>query len=233
MKSLRKIALLSTLLAAPLTQAQDSGFLTSYDNLSTPADIAGFASAYVAPGAFDTVAKYNQIMVDQPEIIIAEDSKYRGAKPQDILEVSEALRSALIDGIGGRFPVVNAPGEGAALMSWAVSNIYLKKRKRGILGYTPVGAVAYGARNLASEAVDKTRAYDVVFEFEATDSTTGEVLMAGVVNLGEAGEEVEFESALALANGIGQRIGCRLNNSRLVTAEREDCTGISLAMPEE
>ena len=227
MKMTTLITSLLALAATPLVQAQDSGFLTSYDNL-TPNAETGFTRAYIAPGAIDSIARFNQLMVDQPEIILAADSKYRGAKPQDILEVSETLRAAMIDGIGGRFPVVNAPGEGAALMSWAVSNIYLKKAKRGLLGYTPVGAVAYGAKTLASDVVDKTRAYDVVFEFEATHSVTGEVLFAGVVNLSEAGEEVEFESALALANGIGQRIGCRLNNARIAVADREDCLAISL-----
>lgn len=184
---------------------------------------------YIAPDAFNRISAYNQLMVDQPEIVISADSKYRGAKPQDLKEVAESLRTVMIEGIGGRFPVVDEPGEGAALMSWAVSNIYLKKRKRSLLGYTPVGAVAYGARNLASDAVDSTRAYDVVFEFEVTSSTTGEVLFAGIVDLGAAGDEVQFESGLALANGIGQRIGCRLNNSRIAAGEREDCIAISLS----
>lgn len=224
---------LLTLAAAPLALAQEnSGFLTSYDNLSSPGGIAGFTSAYIAPGALDSIARYNQIMVDQPEIILAADSEYRGAKPQDLLEVSEALRAAMIEGIGGRFPVVNAPGAGAGLMSWAVTNVHLKKKKRGLLGYTPVGAVAYGARNLATDAVDKTRAFDVVFEFEGSDSVNGEVLFAGIVNLGEAGEEVEFDTALGAAYGIGQRIGCRLNNARVGVAEREDCTAIPLTYDE-
>jgi hypothetical protein len=48
-------------------------------------------------------------------------------------------------------------------MSWAVSNIRLNKAKRGLLTYTPVGAVAYGAKTLASDVIDKTRAFDLVF----------------------------------------------------------------------
>lgn len=226
-----KNAILTTALlalsVASQAQAEDSGFLTSYDKL-TEGKTFGFTRVFIAPGAIDSISAYNQIMVDQPEISIAADSKYRGAKPQDMLEVSEALRAAVIEGIDGRFPVVNAPGEGAALLSWAVSNVYLKKRKRGVLGYTPVGAVAHGVRNLASDAVDKTRAYDVVLEFEATDSVTGDVLFAGVIDLGASGEEVEFESALAVANGIGMRIGCRLNNARIAADDREDCLAIPI-----
>jgi hypothetical protein len=220
--------MLSALLMPAAAFAQDSGFLTSYDNL-TPSPEMGFARAYIAPGAIDRIAKFNSIMIDQPEIVVAADSKYRGAKPADVMEISETLRAAMVEGLGGRFPVVDEAGEGTAFMNWAVSNIYLKKAKRGVLAYTPVGAVAYGAKKLASDVVDKTRAYEVVFEFEATDSTSGEVLFAGVVDLGEAGDEVQFEGALALAHGIGARIGCRLSNSKLAAGDREDCLAIPLS----
>ncbi len=227
MTTIRKLALLAALVAASATQAQDTGFLTSYDNLS-PNEELGFKQVYIAPGASESIARFNQVMIDQPEVIIAADSKYRGAKPQDTLAVAETLRAGMVQGIGDRFPVVNAPGDGAALMSWAVSNVYLKKRKRGLLNYTPVGAVAYGARQMASDVVDKTRAYDVVLEFEMTDSVTGEVLFAAIVDLSEAGEQVEFDSLLSLAYGFGQRLGCRLNNARVAEADREDCAAIPI-----
>ena len=220
-------ALIASLCSAGL-QAQDSGFLTSYDNLEAD-PVFGLARSYVAPGAVDKVANFNRVMIDQPEIIIAADSKYRGAKPSDMMEISEALRQAMIEGIGGQFPVVDSPGEGAALISWAVTNVYVKKAKRGLLSYTPVGAVAYGAKSLATDVVDKTRSYDVVLEFEATDTVTGEVLFAMVVDLGQGGDEVEFESGLAVAYGVGARIGCRLANSRLAVDDRQDCLQISLA----
>jgi hypothetical protein len=134
----------------------------------------------------------------------------------------------MAEGVSQSFPVVSEPGDGAALMSWAVSNVYLKKAKRGLLSFTPVGAVAYGAKKLASDAIDNSRAYDVVFEVEGTDSTTGEVFFAMTINMAEAGDEVEFESGLMLANGMGRRIGCRLNNSRLAVDQREDCLAIPI-----
>ncbi len=223
---------LLTLAAAPLALAQEnSGFLTSYDNLESNDNVLGFTKVYVADGAAERVASFNRIMVDQPVIVIAADSKYRGAKPQDILEIGEALRAAMIEGVAGHIPVVDAPGDGAALMSWAVSNVHLQKKKRGLLGYTPVGAVAYGAKNLASDAVDKTRAFDVVIEFEVTDSATDDVLFAGIVNLGEAGEEVEFDSGLGVAYAIGQRMGCRVRNAAMDPSQQEDCLAIPLKNP--
>jgi hypothetical protein len=221
--------MLATSLATTIVTAEDSGFLSDYSLLTTD-DQSGFTRAYIAPGAVDRIAQFNQVMIDQPSIIISADSKYKGAKPNDILEVSEMLRTAMSEGVSESFPVVTEPGEGAALISWAVSNVYLKKAKRGLLGYTPVGAVAFGAKNMMSDVIDKTRASDVVFEIEATNSLTGEVFFAMIYELPQEKKEAEWGDALALANGIGKRIGCRLNNSRLAVDERTDCLAIPIAV---
>jgi len=219
------ITAIFSLFAVSLAWAEDSGFLSDYSIL-TPDDEYGFTRAYIAPGALERIAQFNQVMIDQPSIIISADSKYRGAKPNDVLEVSEMLRTAMSEGVSESFSVVTEPGEGAALISWAVSNIYLKKAKRGVLGYTPVGAVAFGAKNMVSDVVDKTRAYDVIFEVEATNSLTGEVFFAMVYEMSDKQKETEWGDALALANGIGKRIGCRLSNSRLAVDDRADCLAI-------
>jgi hypothetical protein len=231
MRNLSASIILVSLFATPTAWAENSGFLSDYSNLE-PLERSGKAIGYIAPGAADTISRFNRVMVDQPSIIISPDSKYKGAKPSDMVEVGEALRAGVIEGIGDSFPVVEEPGDGAALLSWAVSNIYLKKAKRGVLGYTPVGAVAYGAKKMMTDVVDKTRAFDVVIEIEATDSVSGEVLFAMMYDTAKEGEEVEWEEALAFAQGIGRRVGCRLGNSRLAEGERVDCLAIPLTQAE-
>ena len=225
MRKLLTIAAISLVVSSSLW-AENSGFLTDY-SLLKPGTLA-FDQEYIAPGALERIAEFDRVMIDEPSFFISEDSKYKGVKPSDIAEVAAMMRGAMVDGVSGRFPVVDAPRAGAVLISWAVGNIRLKKAKRGLLGYTPIGAVAYGAKQLASDVVDKTRAYDVVFEFEATDSSTGEILFAFVFEMSEEDEVVEFEEALAFAFGLGQRMGCRLHNARVSEAEKEDCLQISL-----
>jgi hypothetical protein len=217
-------------LIASSARAEDSGFLTDYSKLAPGGDY-GFTRAYSAPGAADAIARFGQVMIDQPSFVISPDSKYRGVKPSDINSVGEALRTAVIEGVESRFKVVDKAGDGAIVMSWAVSNIRLNKAKRGLLTYTPVGAVAYGAKTLASDVIDKTRAFDLVFEVELTDALTDEVLFALVYAPTEVGEEAKWGDVQLLATGLGQRLGCRLMNARLPKQDRENCLAIPVSPP--
>lgn len=217
-------------LIASSALAEDSGFLTDYSKLA-PGGEYGFTRVYSAPGAADAIARFGQVMIDQPTFVISPDSKYKGVKPSDITSVGEALRAAVIEGVESRFKVVDEAGDGAILMSWAVSNIRLDKARRGLLTYTPVGAVAYGAKTLASDVIDKTRAFDLVFEVELTDAQTDEVLFALVYAPTSAGEEAKWGDVQALATGVGQRLGCRLMNARLPEQDRENCLDIPISPP--
>jgi hypothetical protein len=209
-------------------QAENVDFLSDYSKLTDGGD-SGFTRFYIAPGAPDAVARITSVLVDQPEFFVDPASKYKGIKPGDAMVVGEELRAALISGIGQSLEVTNEPAEGSGLISWAVTNIRLNKAKRGVLGYTPVGAVAYGVKKGLSDVVDKTRAFDVTFEVEASDAETGEVFFAMVFDMTEAGVEAEWGDALMLAEGIGKRIGCRMNNPRLSIGDRADCMAIPVS----
>ena len=229
MKRFALILAAASLLPSSTLLAQNANFLSDYSKLASD-DNSGFTLHYIAPGGADRLANITGIMVDQPEIFLAPDSKYKGFKASDALEVSEILRAAVIEGIQGSMPVVDEATEGTALFSWAVTNIRLEKKKRGILGYTPVGAVAYGVKTQMSDVVDKTRAFDARIEVEVTDAITGEVLFAMVFDVVEAGVEAEWGQALILAEGLGRRVGCRINNSRLDPEDRADCLAIPVSV---
>ena len=73
--------------------ADDSGFLSDYSQLKP---IAGTEiRLYTAPGAYTEVKKYTAVMIDQPEIVIADDSKYKGIKPDDAKLIADNMRKAL------------------------------------------------------------------------------------------------------------------------------------------
>lgn len=226
----RKTSVLAvlTFLMCSSVNAGDVQFLTDYSKLADGGD-SGFTKMYIAPGGVDRIAHIASVMVDQPEFFIDPESKYKGIKPGDALAVGEELRAAMIEGIGQSLEITEEPGADTALISWAVTNLRLEKKRRGVLGYTPVGAVAYGVKKQLSDVVDKTRAFDVTFEVEASDVDTGEVIFAMVFDMTEAGIEAEWDDALTLANGLGKRIGCRINNSRLAVADRVDCMAIPVA----
>ena len=82
--------------AASAQDIQHSDFLTDYSNLKKSAD-AAMDYEYLAPGA-ENMANYSAVMIDQPEIFIAPNSKYKGMKPDDMKVL--ARRVSYIDGPG-------------------------------------------------------------------------------------------------------------------------------------
>jgi len=58
-------------------------------------------------------------------------------------------------------------------MRAALTNVKLAKKKRGLLGYTPIGLVATAVANAAGTRISLK---DAALEIEMLDSTTGERL---------------------------------------------------------
>ena len=114
------------------TQAQEmiySGFMTDYTQLVKVTD--GSADyRYVAPGGEDKMAQYNAVMIDQPEIFIANDSPYRGAKPKHLDALAESLRAGIASALSEDMYVVGQPGENVLYISVAATNLKLTKKKK-------------------------------------------------------------------------------------------------------
>jgi len=120
-----------------------SGFMSDYTQLEKVTD--GSADyRYIAPGGEERMAQYNAVMIDQPEIFIANDSPYRGAKPKHLLALAESLRSALTSALSYDMYVVDSPGEKVLYIRIAITNLKLTKKKKSILGFTPVGLIIGG-----------------------------------------------------------------------------------------
>jgi len=83
MKGRKKIyiALTAALLLSASMEilAENSGFLSDYSKLKP---LAGSDTLmYTAPNAYTDFKNYKAVMIDQPELVIANDSKYKGIKP--------------------------------------------------------------------------------------------------------------------------------------------------------
>jgi len=110
----------------------------------------------------------------------------------------------------------------------------LKKKKRGLLSYTPVGLVVHTTAQAAIQ--DLWKKIDIVelnLMIEFSDSVTGEVLGAGRSWRGAAKtsdqkqELVTWQELDALFSTIGEQTRCRLDNSKLADADkRTDCHSI-------
>jgi hypothetical protein len=229
-----KAAFIAVLLPG-LAIAEESGFLEDYSILG-PDGAYGNARMFVAEGTLERMANYSKVMIDQPLIYIDPDSKSKGMKPDTMTAIAEMLRSAVSDAVSEQYQVVEEKGEGVLYFRWAVTNMYLQKPKRGVLSFTPVGAVAYAAKSGLSDFVDKNTLVDLRLEGELLDSVTGEVFVALTLDRGQRKDKWEnisedpasWEELFAVGTALGQRFGCRLNNSRTVESERVDCAKIKL-----
>jgi len=215
-------ALMTSLVSAE--ELVQSGFMTDYSQLSKIED--GSADyRYVAEGAMDRVAKFNAVMIDQPEIFIAADSPYRGAKPKHLNALAEAFRAGVMQALSEDLYVVDQPGPDVMYFSLAISNLRLTKKKKSVLGYTPIGLVAGGVRGAATtDIAKKANLQDAMFEVEGFDSVSGERLVAVIDSLGAGKEDpASWEELEELALEYGRLLQCRMSNARLPEDARFNC----------
>ena len=130
--------------------AQNNDFLTDY-SLLVPNEGGEFVShRYFDPNVIQRLADYDAVLVDQPEIFIAADSKYKGAKGDQLKALADVARLATIERLeAGGYTIATEPGPNVLYMRWAITDLYLQKKKRGILSYTPLGMVVHATKSAA------------------------------------------------------------------------------------
>ena len=174
----RNIILIAGLLAISASAAfAESGFLTAYDNLKPQPSQSGTDLLYVSPGGDERLAAYNAVMVDQPEIHFSVDSEYRGLKAVDVEAIATLLYENLVERLKkGGYNVVDQAGADVLYLRTALSELYLKKKKRRLMSYTPVGAIVKAGTDALSDTLDKVDIIEMTLEAELADSQSGEVL---------------------------------------------------------
>jgi len=225
--------------------AQDSGFLGDYSLLQSREGDAAVERVYIKDGVVERLADYSAVMVDQPEIFIADDTKYKGAKPDALKQLADTMRMSVMERLeAGGYTLSDEPGKGVLYMRWAVTNLYLEKKKRGIFSYTPLGAVVHATRQAGIKDLwKKIDIVEMTAELEFLDSVTGEVLAAAVNSSGHRKDkkadikedDVTWEELDAQMSTVGERVRCQLDNARLPEANRENCAAIIIepVYPEE
>lgn len=209
-----------------LAQEQFSGFLTDYEQLE-PSEDVWLDYMYAGPDFRPKVAETRAFMLEQPEILLAPDSKYKGMKPDDMKMLADSMQAIFAEKLVEKYQIAASPGPNTLLFRMALTNVHLKKKGRNLLGYTPVGFVASGAkRHLMNEFVDNILLTEVMWEAEIFDSQTGERYGALIIGLGNKDSKKEFTSwdQLMHAMEIGaERLVCRLDNAKAAEGELRDC----------
>ncbi len=210
-----------------MSQAQEmiySGFMTDYTQLQEVTD--GSADyRYTAPGVEDRLARYDAVMIDQPEIFFAADSPYKGAKPKHLESLAEALRAGIAGALAEDYHVVEQPGQNVMYLSIAATNLKLTKKKKKLRNFTPVGLITGAIKGAASSKIaNKADLQSLVFEAEVFDSVTSERLVAIIDSLGtDTKNPATWKELEGFMAAYGRQVKCRLDNARLLVEHRVNC----------
>jgi hypothetical protein len=188
---------------------------------------------YLAPDALKRIGRYEGVMVDQPEVWLDPDSEYGGVKPDNAKVIADAIREGITAKLveGGR-NIVQEPGPNVLHFRMALTDLYLKKKKRRLLAYTPIGAVAKAGADLVRETMQKVDIIEMALQAELVDSLTGEVMFAAVIKRGARKDKsddqkyvrIDFDEFRAVVAEYGTRFRCQLDNAELPEKQWIDCT---------
>ena len=201
--------------------AQDESFFTD-PSLLEPWDQGTFDRGYVDPVVTQKGHGFDSVMIDQPEVFVAADSKYKGAKGDHLKQLADVARLAMMERIeAGGYTITDEPGPNVVFIRWAIADLYLQKKKRGLLSYTPVGMVVHTTRQAAQR--DLWKKIDIVelgLMIEWIDSVSGDLISAGDARQGirkakgRKAELVSWQEIDALFLTIGEQTRCHLDNNQ-------------------
>jgi hypothetical protein len=211
---------------AAAAQDYDHTFLSDYSKLQANPlpNHAGTELVYIAPGALERAAKYNAIMVDEPQVLISANSDYKGAKPSDLEAIASLVRTTVSDTLKtGGYGIVESPGPNVLYLKMAVTDLDLKRKKRGLLAYTPAGFIIKAGADALRDMMGKYDIMGAAAQGEIADSTSQEILSEFVALRGNNGKRMSFDDLNNEVKGFASRLRCRLDNAHVPADHKIDC----------
>jgi hypothetical protein len=202
--------LLVLTVAAAATPPPQTGFLDSYPALQPDPKHEG-SFIYMEPGA--SLKGFTKVQIDPILVWYAKDSTYQGIDPNELSAVTENLRKAVVKNLEPKYPVVSTDGPNVLRLRLAVTNVTAEKKKRGILGYTPVGFIISSAKNAATAGPNLNIA-SATLEAELLDAS-GKRLAVVIDPL--AGQDVQKENLTwadigKVLDAAGKRLRARMDS---------------------
>lgn len=164
------IALITAVSMTSLQAAESFLDAAEVEKLEPHPQVEG-VSRHVTAGA--DPSKYSKMILGNVTFYFADDSKAKDIDADEAKQISDAMKAAMIAAAMDHAEVVLSPGPGAALINIAITEIDMQNKKRGLLGYTPIGLVMTTAGNLTGLRMQLRSAK---LEGELVDSQTGDII---------------------------------------------------------
>jgi uncharacterized protein DUF3313 len=160
--------------------ASNSGFLDDYSGMKTDPDRSG-AMVYRKEGA--SLANYDKVVISPIEIFYHPNTKYKGVSPDEMKVLADSFVSIITNELEPDYPTVGSSGKGVLVLRLAITNLKMKKKKRSLFGYMPIGAAVTAIQGAAGKRIILSEA---TIEAELLDGESGERLGTLIDNLSES-----------------------------------------------
>jgi hypothetical protein len=167
-RSLLVAGLLSLFLSPAI--AADSRFIENMPQLAKDPERAG-AMIWTKPDL--NRAAYTRVMIEPITIFISPSSEYQDLDANELKAIADGFSETLTRTLEPEIAVLNTAGPGVVYLRAALTNVKLAKKKRGLLGYTPIGLVVTAVADAGGGRISLNEA---ALEVEMIDSLTGERL---------------------------------------------------------
>ena len=162
---------LSIIFSSQSYAAPNSGFLDDYSGLKADTDRSG-AMVYRKDGV--SLGAYDKIVISPIEIWYHPNTKYKGISPDEMKVLADTFASIIKRVLGKNYTVIGSSGQGVLIVRLAITNLKIKKRKRGFFEYMPTGLLATTINK--DVAGKKMLLSDATIEAELLDGESGERL---------------------------------------------------------
>ena len=168
-------------------------------------------------------------MVDPPEVSISADSDFKSAKPADLTVVAKSLRKTLEDLLtAAGYPVVDTPGPGVIYVRTAVTDLSVKRKRSGFLGYLPAEFFVKAGPGMLRGMMTRYDIMTMTLQAELLDSDSKKVL-AQVVALrrGESDGKpvrIDFDRVSATVKDFRSRLRCLPDDTDPAAAQQVPAT---------
>ncbi len=148
---------------------QTKGFLSDYSSLKLR---DGTEDTFVFQDPKTDISQYDKLMVERIKVWFKEDAEYKGIDPAEIKDLTDYFHKAIVEAVGGQYPIVREPGPDVLRLRIAMTDLVPTKPSASLVTLVvPFLWLAEAGSGVATDEAGSTPFVgEVTIELEALDS---------------------------------------------------------------
>ena len=156
---------------------QTKGFLSDYSNLNLQSDTE---DTFIFQDPNTDFSQYDKLMVERIKVWFKEDAEYKGIDPAEIKDLTDYFHKAIVEAVGGQYPIVREPGPDVLRLRIAMTDLVPTKPSASLVTLVvPFLWLAEAGSGVATDEAGSTPFVgEVTIELEALDSQSNRQIAA-------------------------------------------------------